>query len=244
MRQDRRWTDVAACALLLRFFRIVPPVPRPVVLLCVAAVVTSVGLAVIVPARTRDTLPGLLVLQIFAASSGVLRPARRGYYDSLLSRGVGRIALLLGHWAASIVPGLLCLFSVAALEAMVTQAPQSRGALATGSLVAFWLASTLPWAITAPLPRFAAGMGWLVGLVTALATIPAGQTTVLAALRHPELVGWAPLAPVVYPMGLLGVDLTPQQWRMVWPGLALSLVLSVAAGIWFACADLPLETPQ
>jgi hypothetical protein len=235
---------VAACALLLRFFRIVPPAPRPVVLLCVAAVATSAGLAAIAPARTRDTLPGLLVLQIFAASSGVLRPARRGYYDALLSRGVGRIALLLGHWAASIAPGLLCLLGVAALEAMATRTPRSHGTLATGSLVAFWLASTLPWAVTAPLPRFAAGMGWLVGLVTALATIPAGQATMLAALHHPELAGWAPLAPVVYPMGLLGVELTPPQWRMVWPGLALSVVLSLAAGTWFARADLPLETPQ
>jgi hypothetical protein len=235
---------VTSCVLLLRFFRIVPPVPRPLVVLCVVAVAASACLALTAPARTRETLPGLLVLQIFAASSGVLGAARRGYYDSLLSRGVGRTVLLLGHWTASIAPGLLCWLSVAALDRLVNHARGPEGALSTGSLVAFWLASTLPWAITAALPRFAAGIGWLVGLVTALSTIPTGQTALLAALRHPDVVPWAPLAPVVYPMGLLGVELTPHQWRMVWPGLALSLLLSTVTGAWFARVDLPLETSQ
>jgi hypothetical protein len=235
---------VASCVLLLRFFRIVPPVPRALVLLCVAAVAASACLALTAPARIRDTLPGLLVLQIFAASSGVLSAARRGYYDSLLSRGVGRTVLLVGHWSASTAPGLLCWLSVAALDRLVNDPDGPGGSLATGSLVAFWLASTLPWAITAALPRFAAGIGWLVGLVTALSTLPTGQTALLAALRHPDLVSWAPLAPVVYPMGLLGLELTPHQWRMVFPGLALSLILSTATGAWFARADLPLETSQ
>ncbi len=127
---------------------------------------------------------------------------------------------------------------------MVNQAAGATGALATGSVVAFWLASTLPWAVTVPLPRFPAGIGWLVGLATTLSTIPAGQAALLAALRHPHLVPWAPLAPVVYPMGLLGLELTPHQWRMVLPGLIASVLLSVATGLWFTRTDLPLETSQ
>lgn len=235
---------MASCVLLLRFFRVVPPVPRALVVLCAAAVVTSACLALTAPARTHETLPGLLVLQIFAASSGVLGAARRGYYDSLLSRGVGRGALLLGHWMASITPGLTCWLSVATLDRLVNQSTGSRGALSTGSLVAFWLVSSLPWAITVSLPRFAAGIGWLVGLVTALSTIPAGQAALLDAVRHPDGVAWAPLAPIVYPMGLLGLELTPLQWRMVLPGLVMSLLLSIATGAWFTRADLPLETSQ
>jgi hypothetical protein len=230
--------------LLLRFFRIAPPVPRALVALCLGAVAVSACLALTVPARTRDTLPGLLVLQIFAASSGVLGAARRGYYDSLLSRGVGRGALLLGHWSASIAPGLLCWLAVAVLDGMVRDGNAAPRVLSSGTAVAFWLASTLPWAVTAALPRFAAGIGWLVGLVTALSTIPTGQTALVAALRHPDQVPWAPLAPVVYPMGLLGLELTPHQWRMVWPGLALSVVVATATGAWFARADLPLEASQ
>jgi hypothetical protein len=62
------------------------------VVLCLGAVAASTCLALTAPARTHETLPGLLVLQIFAASSGVLGAARRGYYDALLSRGVGRKA--------------------------------------------------------------------------------------------------------------------------------------------------------
>lgn len=234
---------MASCVLVLRFFRVVPPVPRPLVVLCLAAVAVSACLALIAPARTCETLPGLLVLQIFAASSGVLGAARRGYYDALLSRGVGRVVLLLGHWIASIAPGVLCWLCVAGLDQMVNRMIDATG-LATGSVVAFWLASSLPWALTMSLPRFAAGIGWLVGFATALSTIPAGQAALLAALQRPDLVSWAPLAPVVYPMGLLGLELTPHQWRMVLPGIIVSVLLSLATGAWFTRADLPLETSQ
>ena len=235
---------MASCVLVLRFFRVVPPVPRPLVVLCLAAVAASACLALTAPARTRETLPALLVLQIFAASSGVLGAARRGYYDALLSRGVGRVVLLVGHWTASIAPGVVCWLCVAGLDRMMNQVTGATGALATGSLVALWLASSLPWAVTVSLPRFAAGIGWLVGLATALSTIPAGQAALLAALQHPDLVPWAPLAPVVYPMGLLGLELTPHQWRMVLPGIIVSVLLCLATGAWFTRADLPLETSQ
>jgi len=174
----------------------------------------------------------------------VLGAARRGYYDALLSRGVGRVVLLVGHWSASVAPGIVCWLCVAGLDYFVNRMTSPPVGVATGSLVAFWLASSLPWAVTVSLPRFAAGIGWLVGLATALSTIPAGQTALLAALRQPDLVSWAPLAPVVYPMGLLGLELTPNQWRMVLPGIIGSVLLSLATGAWFTRADLPLETSQ
>ena len=235
---------MASYVFVLRFFRVVPPVPRPLVVVCLAAVAASACLALTAPARTCDTLPGLLVLQIFATSSGVLGAARRGYYDALLSRGVGRVVLLAGHWSASIAPGIVCWLCVAGLDYFVNRMTSPPVGVATGSLVAFWLASSLPWAVTVSLPRFAAGIGWLVGLATALSTIPTGQTALLAALRQPDLVSWAPLAPVVYPMGLLGLELTPNQWRMVLPGIIGSVLLSLATGAWFTRADLPLETSQ
>ena len=90
--------------LLVRFFRIVPPVPLLVTVFSGAALVTAAGLALMAPYATSAPLPTLLVLQIFAASSGAIGPARRGYYNTLLSRGVERAQLLWDHWMASLAP--------------------------------------------------------------------------------------------------------------------------------------------
>src|SRR5688572_2339643 len=75
---------VRAAMLLFRFFRIVAPVPALVSGLAAAVLVACAGLALMAPHATSAPLPSLLVLQIFAASSGVVGPARRGYYDTLL----------------------------------------------------------------------------------------------------------------------------------------------------------------
>jgi hypothetical protein len=81
-------------------------------------------------------------------------------------------------------------------------------------------------------------------LATALATIPTGQAALLAAVQHPDMVRWAPLAPIIYPMGLLGLDLTAHQWHMVLPAIIGSVLLSLTMGGLFLRADLLLETPQ
>ena len=95
------------------FFRAAPPVTRPIVmaLWAVAAagcVAMAAGLA---PGRT--VLTPLLVLQIFAASSGFGHSLRRGYYDLLLARGVPAIGMLTAHWVASIAPGVAAWLLVA-----------------------------------------------------------------------------------------------------------------------------------
>jgi hypothetical protein len=117
-------------------------------------------------------------------------------------------------------------------------------ALTSGSLVALWLASTLPWAATVGLPRFAAAIAWLVVLVTSLATVPLGQATLIAVVDGRRGEPWAWVAALVYPMGLIGEPLTAGQWRMVWPGLVLSLSAPAAAFAWFCRADIPLEAAQ
>ena len=77
-------------------------------------------------------LTPLLVLQIFAASSGFNLALRRGHYDLVLARGVPAPGLLAAHWVASIAPGIAIWLIVAVLEPLVSSAPPA--ALTSGSV--------------------------------------------------------------------------------------------------------------
>ena len=182
----------------------------------------------------------LLVLHIFAASSGFGLAMRRGHYDLVLTRGVSVIGLMTAHWLASIVPGLTAWLAVAALEQIVSRG--APAALTSGSALAFLLASSVPWALTTPLPRFAAAIGWLVLLVTSLAIVPSGQLHLLGALRAPQPSALGALAVMAYPMGLLGVDALQLPAGTISPGLACALLSMLGAVVWKGRAEVPLET--
>jgi hypothetical protein len=230
--------------LILRFYRIVAPVPALVSAMTLTVLAVCAVLAIVAPGATSAPLPALLVLQIFAASSGVVGPARRGYYDALLSRGVGRAQILWGHWLASTGPGVVCWAAVALLDQLTHRGDGHARALAPGTLVALWLASSVPWAATVALPRFAAAIAWLVVLVTTLTTLPSGQATLVAALDDRAASWPATMAALVYPMGLVGRTLSPAQWTAVAPALVLSVAAPAAAFLWFTRADIPLEASQ
>jgi len=168
---------VATALFLVAFFRAAPPVTRPIVL-CLWAVAGLGGVAMAAGLASGATvLTPLLVLQIFAASSGFGLAARRGHYDLVLTRGVSVTGLMIAHWLASIAPGLAAWLAVAGLERLTLQTQPA--ATSSGSVIAFLLASSLPWALTTPFPRFAAAIGWLVLLVTSLALAPSGQLHLL-----------------------------------------------------------------
>ena len=231
---------MATVAFLTAFFRAAPPVTRPMVLClwgtaAVGGVAMSAGVA-----GGATVLTPVLVLQIFAASSGFGLALRRGHYDLALSRGVGVPGLMTAHWLASALPGAGAWLAVALLERLVSESPPV--AFASGSLLSFLLASTLPWALTTPLPRFGAAIGWLVLLVTSLAMAPAGQLRLVDALRAPHPSALGALAVVVYPMGLLGVDAMRLPAGTMTPGLACALASMVGAMAWHRRADIPLET--
>jgi hypothetical protein len=231
---------VATALFLAAFFRAAPPVTRPMVL-CLAATAALGGVAMSAGVATGATvLTPLLVLQIFAASSGFGLATRRGHYDLVLSRGVSLTGLMLSHWLASIAPGVAAWLVVAALEPLVsTNAP---AALTSGSVMALGFASSLPWALTTPLPRFAAAIGWLVLLVTSLAVVPSGQLQLIDALRASQPSALGALAVVAYPMGLLGVDALQLPAGTVSPGLACAIGSMLAALAWHRHAEVPLET--
>jgi hypothetical protein len=106
--------------------------------------------------------------------------------------------------------------------------------------------STIPWAITVPLPRFAGAVGWLLVLAVGSALLPHG---VRGGLVAGDLTGESPVleavAVLLYPMLLVGRDLTGRAAAaMVMPALVFAVSLMAAAMWWIRRMDVPLEAAQ
>ena len=170
--------------MLIRFFLVVRPW-HPVVAGGLAlAVVASAILLAAGRIRAADALPPVLLLQTLVVSSGFGGPARRGHYDFLIASGQRRLAIAVAHWAVSAAPGvaawlILVLVEVVTAGGSVLLSPHVVASVA--------LASTLPWAVTVPLPRLTGGLIWLVvdrvtaGALTAmLPTAVVGLAAVVA----------------------------------------------------------------
>jgi hypothetical protein len=213
----------------LRFFRVVTTQPSLIVWTFVA--VMFVGIVTIVrdPSRSAGVMVPVLLLQLFAASSGFEVPARRGHYDLLLTSGHQRVWMAVAHWATSIAPGVVMWLTLAAVEAAVSAGYASL--LTTGTLAAMALVSTLPWAITVRLPRFSGGIGWLLALAMCTSIWPS----------MPLSSAWGFL---VYPAGLVGQRLGVEDGLTAAPAILLSLGAMVAACRWVSRATLPLEAAQ
>jgi hypothetical protein len=233
---------VAAGWYLLRFFRVVTPVPRLTiagfVLLGAAAIVKTT----MDPGATAGALVPLTVLQMFATSSGFVMPARRGYYDLVLTRAPGRAAIAIAHWAASATPGLATWLVVAATEWLVT-AGASNLARASGTVVAMCLVSTVPWAATVSLPRFAGAIAWLLLFVTTATLAPAWLDGLLVSAGERHLDTMSPVAVLVFPIGLIGLDVGPA-FTTVASAIVLALCAMGAALGWIHRAELALESAQ
>lgn len=214
---------------LLRFFRAVPPVPSLMLATVGTAVLVAAGAIVVDPARADRALVPVLLLQLFAAASGFAGPARRGHYDLLLARGEGRVRIALAHWSLSIAPGLLSWMLLAIVETLARGTPGVL--LASGTVAALWSVSTIPWALTVALPRFAGAIGWLallalVAIVQPLSTLP------------------SPVEATLYPVALVGVAVSPDTLSRVLPGAALGAAAMTAALVWIHAMDVPLEAGQ
>src|SRR5687767_5084899 len=158
----------------LRFFRVVPT--QPMLIVWTFMVVMAVGSMALVyePSRSGDLMRPVLLLQLFAASSGFEVPARRGHYDLLLTSGHRRIWVALVHWTTSIAPGVLAWLVLAAVEVAARRGADTK-LLASGTCAAMGLVSTMPWAITVRLPRFSGGIGWLLVLTLSTSVLSSGR---------------------------------------------------------------------
>jgi hypothetical protein len=225
---------------LLRFFRVAPPLPGLVVWTFGAIVVGACAVVLIAPGRTAGALAPLLVLQAFAASSGFAVPARRGHYDLLLTNTGGRTSIALAHWASSIAPGVAGWLIVSSVEALVTGSASI--AMASGTCAAVILVSTMPWAATIALPRFSGGIGWLLTLTVVAITLSPDADASL--LRTMDAEGFAAAAFLVYPIAVVGRQLSSRELLIVAPALVLAAMSMVAACRWVRRATFPLEAAQ
>ena len=226
---------------LLRFFRVVMPLPGMILWTFAGLVAGASAMIAITPERTAGALAPLLLMQMFAASSGFALPARRGHYDLLLTRTGNRMSIAIAHWLTSIAPGLLSWLSVGTVEALITG--RAAVCLASGTCVAFALVSTIPWAVTVTLPRFSGGIGWLLVLTMAGITFSPDSSEWLAVPGRANtlVAAWALL---VYPLTSVGRHLSTHDLVLLSPALMLAVMSMGIACVWVARATFPLEAAQ
>ena len=230
---------------LARFFFVVPPMP----LLMIGALLVVTGVSAVVilvePSRAAGALRPILLLQLFACSSGFDVPARRGHYDLLLTRGEPRRRVIVAHWAASALPGVLCWVLLAIVGYAVNNASSRAALLNAGTLSAVLFVSTIPWATTARLPRFSGAIGWLLILamlsLAAPGMLAADLSASIAEWKEWVRVAWAVL---VYPPLLVGQRLDGRETLVVVPGLLFAIVGLLIAFWSVDRRDIPLEAAQ
>ena len=229
---------------LVRFFHVVPPVP-PMMTGTFAVLTLAAAIAIIGDLQAAaGALVPVLLLQVFAASSGFTLPARRGHYDLLFTRANSRTSIALMHWASSIGTGITSWLALAMLEFVVSAGARTT-LLASGTCAAVVLVSTLPWAIGVALPRFSAGIGWLLLVVTTATTFSKGvMGDWTAPSTRIEELAWPAWAFLVYPMGAIGQHLARPQIMAVVPALSLAIIAMAISFRWIAQRDVPLEASQ
>lgn len=227
---------------VLRFFLVVPPV-HPLMTRALGAALTLAAAAFAVDVEQAEgAVVLILLLQALAASSGFVGPARRGHYDLLLTRGLSRLKIALGHWAMSVAPGLGAWAIVAAMETIVRQGWAALS-LSAGTLAALLLVSTLPWAATVRLPRLTGCLVCMLLFAVAVTVVPAAPRETWADSGAVYAAARSFVAAVVWPWMLVGRDLAGQVPGVVTAGCAAAAAMA-AAFRWIDRAEVPLEAAQ
>jgi hypothetical protein len=211
---------------VVRYFQVVPPVPRLMGLCFVAVTAICGGLTALHSAGDAAAAMPIVVLQAFGASTGFTVPARRGYFDLLIARGQSRIRIAGVQWLLAITPGLASWAILASVHSMVHAG--ANPFVRSGTAVAFLMASTVPWAANVSLPRFSGAIGWLL----------------LACLARSGGVIWPDnVIEVVIPIELIGRTLSDRLDLLV-PAIVLSIASMAIALTWVRRTDLRLQAAQ
>ncbi len=239
---------------LLRFFRVVPPVPPP--LASTFAVTTGIACVTVIaaPDRAAAAVTPILLLQLFAASSGFAVSARRGHYDLVLAMGHSRVTIALVHWLMSVSIGVGAWTVLAAAEA-VASAGAANALRTPGTVVAVTAVSTIAWAANVRSPRYTAAVGWL--LLAAVAHLLA------AGSLFPHVESQAPagrlldgtagplagtlagaLAKTLYPPSLVGAPVGGHSALAAGALLVLGAASMALALMSIHRSDIPLEAAQ
>ena len=211
---------------VVRYFHVVPPVPRLMMIsFAVLTVAGGVVTTVAEGANATAAIP-ILALQAFATSTGFAVLARRGYFDLLVVRGQPRMRIATVQWLLAVLPGECCWAVLAAIHSAGHDG--ANPFLQAGTIVAFLMVSTIPWAANVALPRFAGAIGWL--LVVCL--------TDSGGVIWPDSVH-----EVIFPIALLGASLHGRG-AVLTLAVALSLASMTIALTWVHRADIRLEAAQ
>ena len=216
-----------------RFFIVVPVVPPAMLVgFGTATLIGAIALVIDVEHGLEAVAP-VLLLQLFAAASGFMVPARRGHFDLLLTRGDSRLAIATVHWAMSVLPGILSWVVLAVTERIYG----GTSLTAHGTLLALFIVSTMPWSVTVPLPRLTGAILWLLVFALAAAALP-GRTE-----SAPNLSGGFRLQAedLLFPWALLGRDPHTSGTVLV---VACITATMVSAFAWIHRMDVPLESGQ
>jgi hypothetical protein len=203
----------------LRYFQIVPVLPRLFIVAFAIAVLAGALRLLSDPSAANDALTPVLLLQLFVASSGFKSAARRGYYDLLLTSTTPRWQIALAHCLVSILPGIISWLCVGVVEVAASRGNQFVS-IGAGTCTAFIGVSLVAWSVSVFSSRSAAAVGWLLGM-----TIPR-------------------VAQVASPVQLFGVTAgTPGRTTLI-AAAAVTLVAFAAAVVSIVRGSAPLEATQ
>jgi hypothetical protein len=211
---------------VVRYFQVVPPVPRLIVLCFVALTLIGAGRAALGQAGDAAAAVPIAVLQAFSVSTGFIVPARRGYFDLLMARGQSCVRIASVQWMVASVPGLCSWGALACASALVHGADNPF--VRSGTVIAFLMASTITWAANVSLPRFSGAIGWL--LLVCLASS--------GGVIWPDSV-----IDLIVPLGVIGRPLTGRYDVLV-PGVTLSVGSMALALTWIRRTDIRLQAAQ
>ena len=150
--------------------------------------VVGVVMEFISPTSSDFASASILLVQLFAASTGFTRSASRGYYDPILVSGAGRLRVSVAHFVVSALPGAVA-WVVVGLAQAVASRKLDVPALRPAGWAALLLVSTIPWALTLRLPPLSGGAIWL-ALSAAFLVSGKGMTFFALMRQSPTSIGF------------------------------------------------------
>jgi len=151
----------------LRYFLVVRLHSGHHIALLVAITAIGVWTIRMSPGELDSALGMLLFVQMFLASTGFLARARRGHFDPILTSASERMPVIVSHWCASALPGVVAWAVVVAVDS-IYGGGNAVSAVVGRRFLALWIVSTIAWITGFAVARGAAGALWTAGLVAAL----------------------------------------------------------------------------
>ena len=201
----------------VRYFQAVTPVRIYFRAAMIGIVLLEVELA-IQGGRSDAALVSLLIVQMFAVSTGFRGHASRGHYDPLLTR-LPRRTLALAHWTASAAPGVVAWIAIAVVEGVEARSLRIL-ALDPSAVCALLLVSAVAWSVSAPLGPLTGGSLWLMASVAAVVN---GGVMKLVGLFH---AGVATPTPVRL---AIAIALPPFMVGAPWSAVEIACLAGAAA---------------